>query len=310
MRLILYFVLIALVSFTSISYSQDTLCNSLSIEKTSIKVLSWNIYMLPRFIKNTGKLERAEKIGKEILDRDYDVIVFQEAFHSGARKIIKKELSKQYKYSAGPANKKTVCLRTNSGIWIFSKYPIINSQSLIFHNKFGIDALSRKGALIVEINVNGKKIQIVGTHLQSSGSEWIKHSQCVELTERLIRPFEKKGVPQIICGDFNIDMASTYHYQKMLQTLGASDSELSGNKKHTYDRLNNDLHDEPKSVKQDLIDYILHKANDAVLKIIQKRIEIFHSKWDKSHKDLSDHYPLSAEIEFDNTITLTELYIH
>lgn len=51
-----------------------------------IKVLSWNIYMLPSIIKPGGKKLRAESIGRILKDTDYDVIVFQEAFQRKARK--------------------------------------------------------------------------------------------------------------------------------------------------------------------------------------------------------------------------------
>ena len=304
MKKLLWFILF-LISTLNIT-AQSFIDSTQSSQK--IKILSWNIYMLPRFIKNTGKLERAEIIGRELATKDYDVIVFQEAFHGGARKRIANELEKTFKYSAGPANKKIICLKTNSGIWIFSKHPIIASHSIIFQNRSGIDAFSRKGALIVELNVNGKSVQVVGTHLQSSGFEWIKHSQCVELAQRLIKPYEKPGVPQIICGDFNIDKGAIYHYNKMLQMLDATDSEMHGLTKHTYDRLNNDLHDDQPSKKQDLIDYILFKKNNGRVKFLNKQISVFKFPWHKKHNDLSDHYPLEAEILFDNTPNLTLLH--
>jgi endonuclease/exonuclease/phosphatase family metal-dependent hydrolase len=305
-------VLIFLLSIVSVLSQESTGINSRSSSDSvscceRIKILSWNIYMLPRFIKNSGKMERAEVIGKELLNKDYDVIVFQEAFHSGARKRIRNELEKKYYYSAGPANQKAFSFKTNSGIWIFSKFPIVASKSIIFENRCGIDAFSRKGALIVELNVHGKLIQIVGTHLQSSGFAWVKHSQCVELAERLINPFQKPGIPQIICGDFNIEKGSEYHYNKMLQMLDATDSELKGTKFFTFDELNNDLHDQV-SPKQGLIDYILFKANKCKVNFLNKQVSVFQFPWHKRHNDLSDHYPLEAEILFDNTPSLSVLY--
>ena len=169
-----------------------------------IKVLSWNIYMLPGFL-GTGKLSRAEAIGRLLAVSDYDVIVFQEAFHGNSRNIISRQLQPAFPFQAGPANQKSMSLKTNSGIWILSKYPIERTQSLVFKTRHGIDALSRKGALLVEINIHGQLIQVIGTHLQNSGSEWRRYSQCVELHNRLLMPQERLAVPQIICGDFNID---------------------------------------------------------------------------------------------------------
>jgi endonuclease/exonuclease/phosphatase family metal-dependent hydrolase len=274
----------------------------LPLEK--IKIISWNIYMLPKFIKNSGKIKRAEKIG-EILDSlNYDVIVFQEAFHKGARKKIRRNLAANYPYQAGPANRRFLSLKTNSGLWIFSKHPILSSKSILYKSRSGIDAFSRKGALMVELNVNGHRIQVAGTHLQNSGGNWIKQSQCVEFYNELIKPFRKQGIPQVICGDFNINRDSTENYTFMLQTLNAEDGELKGDLKHSYDRENNDLRAE-KGSGQDLIDYILVRNNGGMIHCLGRQIKPIRKCWHKNFKDLSDHYSLEAEIYFNNILNLS-----
>ena len=45
-----------------------------------LKVLTWNIYMLPWMVPGNHKRERAYSIVDEIRKSDFDVIVFQEAF--------------------------------------------------------------------------------------------------------------------------------------------------------------------------------------------------------------------------------------
>lgn len=269
-------------------------------QNSTLKILSWNIYMLPRFIKNTGKLERAEKIGQNLLNSDYDIIVFQEAFHNGARKKIKKALQDTYPYMAGPANRQTFSLRTNSGLWILSKHPIEFSQEIKFKTKSGIDAFSRKGALMAQMCVNGQRIQIIATHLQSSGENWLKESQCVELTHRITDFYKIENVPQIICGDFNIEKDASVQYNNMLKILDAHDFEISGSQKFSFDRLNNDLHTEI-SKKQDLIDYVLIRKNKSNISFKNKLIKIFKHKWDATHSDLSDHYAIEADIEINQS---------
>src|SRR6266566_846971 len=97
-----------------------------------LKILSWNIYMLPHFAASkTRKADRAYAIGELLAQSDYDVVFFQEAFHPRARKIILRDLNKTFLYHSGPANKKIFSLKTNSGLWIFSKHPIITSQAII-----------------------------------------------------------------------------------------------------------------------------------------------------------------------------------
>jgi len=56
-----------------------------------IKILSWNIYMLPALL-GCGKAPRAEAIGQLLAESNYDVIVFQEAFYGKSRKIISRHL--------------------------------------------------------------------------------------------------------------------------------------------------------------------------------------------------------------------------
>lgn len=261
-----------------------------------IKILSWNIYLLPSIIKATGKAQRAALIGKTLKHSDYDVIVFQEAFQRKARKKIFDQLKEQFPYQAGPANQKLISYRTNSGLWIFSKHPIVATQSIVFKNRSGVDAFSRKGGLIAEISVHGTIIQVAATHLQNSGQPWVRQSQCVEFYQRLLKPFHREGVPQIICGDFNIHRQSE-EYNFMLQTLHAEDGELGGDIRWSYDRLSNDITSEP-GTQQDLIDYILLKLNQPFLISATRQIRRIQNRWHEKHQDLSDHYALEAELYF------------
>jgi endonuclease/exonuclease/phosphatase family metal-dependent hydrolase len=287
------FLIAASVFFIQVSFSQPV--SELPPQK--IKLLSWNIYMIPGIIGN-GNCRRGEAIGNILASSDYDVIVFQEAFCPWARKKIRQALSERFPYQAGPANRRFFSLKTNSGLWIWSRYPIVRSQSIVYHARHGIDALSRKGGLLVELNVSGQIIQVAATHLQNSGREQLRHLQCQEFFDLLLKPNEREGVPQIICGDFNIRQNSE-HYKFMLKTLEATDGALAGDKKFTYDRINNDLHVE-KGSGQDLIDYVLLRNNRSDISAINRRIVTIQKQWTARHKDLSDHYSLQADIPLVN----------
>ncbi|HLZ15679.1 MAG TPA: sphingomyelin phosphodiesterase [Cyclobacteriaceae bacterium] len=264
-----------------------------------IKILSWNIYMLPHLVASqSSKKERAQAIGEILMAADYDVIFFQEAFHSTARSKILARLQTRFPYQAGPANKRLFSLKVNSGLWVLSKYPIVFCRSIIYKNKFGVDALSRKGALLVELDVDGQRIQIAGTHLQNCGPMWLRQAQCVEFYKRLLMPNVHEGVPQIICGDFNIDRYSTREdYRFMLHALDATDSNEAPDQ-YSYDRLANDLHVE-EGPRRDLIDYILFRSNGGMA-VCSNTVMPLKRRWCATHADLSDHYPLQAEIDFSN----------
>lgn len=85
-----------------------------------LRVLSWNIYMLPKFARITGKRQRAHHIVEQVGKGDYDVIVFQEAFLGDARRINGRGLRREFPYQYGPANRK-FSIKTNSGIWVLSR---------------------------------------------------------------------------------------------------------------------------------------------------------------------------------------------
>ena len=293
---------LASIFFAPVAKSQPEVSPLLAVEK--IKVLSWNIYMLPGFLGH-GKIPRAEAIGQLLASSDYDVIVFQEAFHQKSRKMISRLLESAYPFQAGPANQKLFSLKTNSGIWILSRLPIEDIHSIIFKTRHGMDAMSRKGALMVELKINNNPLQIVGTHLQNSGGFWRRQSQCAEIYQRLLKQYQRPGVPQILCGDFNVNRhGSEADYHSMLQTLDANDEERRNEKRYSYDRTTNDLQVEP-GKQRDLIDYILIRANEAWVQSGERNVRVLQKRWHIGHKDLSDHYSLETEISFQNPALYT-----
>ena len=260
--------------------------------------------MLPGFL-GCSKVPRAEAIGQLLASSDYDVIVFQEAFHQKSRKMISRLLQSAFPFQAGPANQKPFSLKTNSGIWIFSRYPIDEVNSIIFKTRYGMDAMYRKGALMVDLKINNHPVQIVGTHLQNAGGYWRKQSQCVELYQRLLKRYRRPGVPQMVCGDFNIDRHGPEEdYRFMLQTLDANDGNLEHEKRYSYDRTSNDLQVEH-AMGQDLIDYILIRANQAWVLCGERKIKTLRKRWHTKHEDLSDHYWVETEMYFQNAALYT-----
>ncbi len=92
----------------------------------------------------------------------------------------------------------------------------------------------------------------------------------------------------------------------MLSSLDAEDGKLEGEKQFNYDRLHNDLHVE-KGKRQDLIYYILLRNNGAWANCVNRHILVLRKKWDNHHEDLSDHYSMTAEINFTNFTSVVSL---
>ena len=90
-----------------------------------LKILSWNIKMLPApygwFLK---PYKRAENIIQSLKESDeYDIIFFQEAFSGSIRNKIYKTIQNIYPYQIEPIERK-VFFKNNSGLWAISRFPI------------------------------------------------------------------------------------------------------------------------------------------------------------------------------------------
>ena len=279
---------------------------------TTLKILSWNIYMLPNRDMPifTGQQARAAIIAALLNAENYDVIVFQEAFHDRAREILSDGLREKYPYQIGPANQRAGFLRTNSGVWMVSRVPIKMLREIEFDNCAGFDCLANKGALLIEGEKNGQPFQIIGTHLQAFNGEKrdaIRTQQYEQIRNELLQPFERDNVPQLLCGDFNTAKRSQ-RYVPMLEILNADDGSFSGSITYT-DATDDYAPDDYTHDKRDVLDYILfrQKKSDVADKprcktTVTSKVKIFRTPWffkGKKRRDLSDHCAVEAEVSIE-----------
>jgi len=263
----------------------------------SFKILSWNIQMLPLTLKKIGQWERSVHIAEQLNESDYDIIVFQEAFDNKVREKLSAYLRQCFPYQVGPANEKGFFLRTNSGVWIVSKYPLKYVGETQYANCSGVDCFSRKGALMVEIQKEGKPIQLVGTHLQSGDGEKnskVRVKQYHQLHDELLSRFNRDGISQIICGDFNTKKNDDGYYEIMLNALMADDGSLDGAQQFTYDGSSNDMIKDKNEVS--LLDYILLKSNKVRYASVVRTVKSFTANWHEPKRHLSDHFALEIAL--------------
>lgn len=260
-------------------------------DSTTLKVLSWNIYMLPSItnlskqIKKSDKNKRAKAIAEVLSNNNYDILIFQEAFHTPSRKILRKGLDEEFPYSYGPINK--AFLKTNSGIFIMSKIPLQQLDKIIYKKCNAEDCWAKKGSAVLEGSKNGKTFQILGTHLNSTSVQITREAQYEQLYNELLQPYQQNNIPQIICGDMNTAVSNKEAYQSMLKKLDAEDIATQSQQKMT-------------TVKNTaIIDYILLRKNKAQIKTLDKQIRIFKAPFPvipKLRNTLSDH--LAVEVLF------------
>ncbi|MEI6061712.1 MAG: sphingomyelin phosphodiesterase [Bacteroidota bacterium] len=308
-KLLILGFLLLLSSFTvkgaQVTVYGDSSLSSAVESKARLKILSWNIGMLPVLGLFKEKDERAQAIGKALLKCDYDIIVFEEAFTCSSRIILSRTLHECYPYAYGPVNGSRFSTRFNSGIWIISKVPLLIEKEIEFTNTAGFDAFARKGAVLLEGQFQGTTFQLIATHLQDdSYPQAIREFQLQEIYQKLILPFSNVSTPQIICGDFNTDEKIVESYKRMLMGLSAEDGEISGKVKITFDDASNDVY---KSVHPDprRIDYVLTR-NPQLIQFMSRRIAVIKSKWGKDKEYLSDHNGIEADILFGKLICLSK----
>lgn len=268
-----------------------------------LSVLSWNIYMLPgitnisKQIDKNYKRPRATQIADTLKNSPYNIVVFQEAFFPPARRRLAKDLKERYPYQYGPVNPSGFSVKASSGIWVISEVPLKELGRTRFRTCNGADCFSKKGAALWEGEWNGKKFQLVGTHLNAGGPKWIREEQFKQIWEDLLAPFEKLRVPQIICGDMNTRYTNREAYNFMIKTLDALDPPVS-NQRMSTKPTKQDVKKEFFTTATDsvFIDYILHRPNDSNLKVIDKRVVTFKANPEFPvkvlHGTLSDHLGL------------------
>ncbi|MDD4968045.1 MAG: sphingomyelin phosphodiesterase [Paludibacter sp.] len=266
----------------------------------SLKILSWNIYMLPYLSLFNHNAGRARAIADRLEHSEYNIIVFQEAFSSKCRNILARQLAREFPFQYGPANKNHWPFISSSGLWVVSKFPLVQIDSITFSNSKGLDMLARKGAVLFQGDFLGAKFQLLTTHLQAYNSQHIREKQCTEIKEHLLNRYFNPDIPQLICGDFNIDMDDHINYQLMLHTLGSRNGEISGKMKFTYDEIDNTLIGNVLGKKR-VIDYFLVR-NEKWIKHIERKVQTFKTRIGTKSAHLSDHYALEAEIKFHPTI--------
>ncbi len=170
-------------------------------------------------------------------------------------------------------------------------------EQIKFKNRFGIDALARKGAVLFSGEWEGQPFQLLGTHLQNESPDSIRCGQCREISDKLLRKYARADIPQIVCGDFNIEYGDKVNYAKMLNLLDAENGSLQGDFQSSFDEVDNNLARKENGEKQ-LIDYVLAR-NASAIKNIKRQVVVMKGLIRDMVSDLSDHYGIEAIIHFD-----------
>ncbi|HTS45019.1 MAG TPA: endonuclease/exonuclease/phosphatase family protein [Puia sp.] len=213
-------------------------------EKTpgSIRIMTWNIRYWDEFItKKSGTLGHRSKMFEFIREQNADVLCFQEFFEQhnprdtfSNIRYIQQQLN--YPYYFFSRDHRSSSGRFESGVIIFSRYPIRDTLQIKYSNEYksGIESI-----IAADLDIQGKTVRVFTTHLQSvlfrnkdfHDIEIIKNVEdsMLEASKSIVkklkravglrgkqadivrRELDNSPNPAIICGDFN-DVPNSYTY--------------------------------------------------------------------------------------------------
>ena len=303
----------------------------------TITVMTYNIQQLgfPNWISDHFEKQRLELIPETIktLSKRPDVLILQEVFTEHSFKFLVDMMSDIYPYHtqvagedckdrrwASVTNCEASLIKGNSGVLIFSRWPIEQQHAYIFHAvrvSKSFDFLARKGVVYAKIQVEREQpivLHIFGTHLQASTEEHdIRLLQLDEMRafiDSFKIPVEQ---PVILAGDFNINSTDQSGFNDMLAHAVAKVTLLEGGVGSISERTNGYLRllaSADSEVRADTtLDYVLYRV-DHLQPVNKPKLQVLDFKsntpWlgtrmlkpDVELYDLSDHYPAIIELEF------------
>jgi endonuclease/exonuclease/phosphatase family metal-dependent hydrolase len=250
----------------------------------TLTVVSWNVFLRPGILKD-GQMQRVDHIANYLISTQADVLVLQEVFHRNASKRLYTILSEHYPFVTSRG--KTSLFGVSSGVVIYSKDSLLTEKQTYFSQHIGSDRLAKKGAVRAEIERSGRRIHIIGTHLQAGGGEKraeIRRKQLNRIAKKLI---DSPAEAVIFAGDFNIERQSS-DFEDMLDILISNSAEPAGDM-HTANLPEQNLY--PANGDPMWIDFImLHQQTNAEI------IQYFTTNPRYNHLFLSDHNPVYAVI--------------
>ncbi|MFE6814487.1 sphingomyelin phosphodiesterase [Streptomyces sp. NPDC057675] len=279
-------------------------------------VMTHNLMLLPSGVTDWDPDERARMAGNSDHLRSEDILVLTELFDDSATDDnLFPRLRVHHPYQTPVIGRgdegwdRTTGSyqgfpNEDGGVAIVSKYPIVYRSQHIFEDGCGDDFWASKGFAYAVVNAAGKRVHVVGTHLQADDpgcdpgeAKSVRAKQLDEISTYLTALRIPASEPVMIAGDLNVNALSS-EYSSTLSRLNVAPPTLPSGTKSSFDPRTNSIarYREPNATPAHL-DYVFLR-ND-------------HAKpaggWTNSTKtvhspsytmnghtftDFSDHYPV------------------
>jgi endonuclease/exonuclease/phosphatase family metal-dependent hydrolase len=274
----------------------------------SIRIMTWNVTWFDEQLKaDKSRVSYRNKMLDFIKEKQPDVLCFQEYFEPHSKRYPynnKKDITNLgYPYSMVVYDYTGWKTAWQTGVAIFSKYPIIDSVHIKYPGPLNFRAA--ESLIGTDINFNGQTIRVFTTHLQSvlfkskdyrnielikSGDSMIEASKSVALKlaqgykfrsqqVKIVRQqLDSSPYPEIICGDFN-DVPNSYTYFK-----------IKGDRKDSFTQAGKGIGRTFATLAPTLrIDYIMTDPKFTVKQYVRHFVPY------------SEHYPVIADLTLSDT---------
>ncbi|MFJ6657224.1 sphingomyelin phosphodiesterase [Streptomyces sp. NPDC091377] len=290
-------------------------------EAPALRVLSYNAFLMSRSLyPNWGQEHRAAEIAKAPFVRGLDVVVLQEMFDNSSSDALKGALADRYPHQTPVVGRTksgwdatggaySAVTPEDGGVTVLSKWPILRKEQWVYKDACGSDWWSNKGFAYVVLNVDGRKVHVVGTHAQSTdpgcgaGEAAATRSRQFKALDAFL---DAKSIPAgeqvVVAGDLNVDGHSA-EYASMLADAGLAGADARTGHPYSFDTRENSiaLYRYPSDPREDL-DHVLHRAGHARPAVWKNDVAPVRSapwtvsSWGKeyTYTDLSDHYPVTG----------------
>jgi endonuclease/exonuclease/phosphatase family metal-dependent hydrolase len=278
-----------------------TLFSAATFAESSMKVMTWNVYMLPKPLKFSNQGNRIELILNKLKNLDHDIIVLEESFSRSFRKHMNEVLSEAYPYRLVLGKSGVFKQVMNSGVTVLSRWPL-KVLDYDFYTTCAIaDCFASKGFFLLEVTGPNNQIFHLGsTHMQSDSGASVfpgvrknQLQQIKNLFDRHLQPL----IPQVLIGDLNIDALAGTEFQEATDFLKMESTKLTGNIQTSKSHLVSCLGQKPSS-NETWIDHVLSKANGSNLTVTDKKAFFIQDYVKGEWCDLSDHLPVEAILRF------------
>jgi len=275
-------------------------------QPSSVRVMTWNVRRWDEFItKKPGASGHRSKMMDFIGEHQPDVVCLQEFYESSNPRelnlniaYIRDQLHYPHYYFSQDYRRRDGSYE--AGVIIFSRYPILDSMKLKYENTQ--HAKSIESLISVDLDVQGRRVRIYTTHLQSvlfqskdfRDFEIIKNvdDSVLEASRSIVKKLKRAyglrsrqvdqvrealdqcPYPAVLCGDFN-DVPNSYTYFHMRGNLQDAFEQMGFGIGRTYVHLSPTLR----------IDYIM----------ADKQFSVLQCK--NFTPPFSDHHPVIADLE-------------